>query len=170
MRNIELKARLKTQSRAREIAHAIGATPQGDIRQTDTYFNVPSGRLKLRVCEPGEDYLVFYHRPNEPGSRASDYWIEQVSPSISDILSPALGVLAVVRKVRTLFLWENVRIHLDRVDGLGDFLEFEAVLDEDRGDADGHEKVARLRNEFGISNTDLVSCSYLDLILEEGKE
>ncbi len=165
MRNIELKARLRDPSRAVRICEEIGAAYQGDIRQTDTYFRVLEGRLKLRECEPGEDYLVFYRRPDMAHAKGSDYFIEPASPSMGTFLTTALGRLAVVRKVRALWLWENVRIHLDHVDELGAFIEFEAVLSTVHDDADGHAKIARLRTAFAIEEADLLPGSYVEMVL-----
>jgi len=140
-----------------------GARSEGDIHQVDTYFKVAKGRFKLRVCEPGETYLVHYHRENRPEARASDYRIEPVHAHIRGILSQALGILAEVVKVRTLYLWENVRIHLDRVEGLGDFIEFEAVLVESDSEEEGFRKVKRLRNLFQLDEEDLIEGSYLEM-------
>lgn len=163
MRNIELKARLRNWEHAAGVCERLGAQYQGVINQVDTYFVVPGGRLKLRESEPGDDYLVFYERPDEAAAKACDYQLLVVDRSIKAILSAALGVNAVVKKQRTLYLWENVRIHLDRVDGLGEFIEFEAVLSERYDDADGHAKLAHLQNAFGITDADLLRTSYLEM-------
>lgn len=59
-----------------------------------------------------------------------------------------------------------MRIHLDCVDGLGSFIEFEGVAAP--GDADlmrFEALLADLRHSFGIEDTDLLSGSYCDLVL-----
>jgi len=165
MKNIELKAQLHDREKTEKKAVALGARFEGHIRQCDTYFNVPGGRFKLRVCEPGESYLVFYKRSDEAGPKACEYDIQAVSPAIREILSNAIGVLTEVVKTRALYLWENVRIHFDRVEGLGEFLEFEAVLSKGYDAEDGYSKVRRLREEFQIADEDLVPVSYMDLML-----
>lgn len=165
MRNIELKARLSDRDDAEAVCKRISATLHGDIHQIDTYFQVPEGRLKLREKDPGEDELIFYTRPDTAESASSKYDIVPASPELKRVLADALGVVAVVDKVRALWLWKNVRIHLDRVNGLGDFIEFEAVLCDEYDDADGHEKVATLTEAFGLQKTDLIEGSYLDLTL-----
>ncbi len=164
MRNIELKARLNDLARAEAVCRELGAAFQTDIRQVDTYFVVASGRLKLRENDPGKCELIHYHRADEAVSKASDYRIVPASGELREMLAAALGVRCVVRKVRGLWLWENVRIHVDTVEGLGTFLEFEAVLGEEFDDADGYRKVARLRDVFGIGDGDLVEGSYVDLM------
>jgi len=164
MRNIELKARLRDWEAARRACRALDARPQGDIHQLDTYFRVTEGRLKLREAQPGPTELVFYQRPNVPGPKGCDYLLAPVQPSIKPLLSGALGILAIVEKTRTLYLWENVRIHLDRVTGLGEFIEFEAVLSEDYDEEDGRRKLEHLTASFGLRPEDLFDGSYLDMI------
>lgn len=165
MRNIELKARLRNWEDALRVCRELGAAAQGGITQVDTYFNVPEGRLKLREASPGRTELVYYQRPNEAGPKGCDYWLSPADAQVKPLLGVALGVLAVVRKVRTLYLWGNVRIHLDQVEGLGQFIEFEAVLDEAHGDADGHAKLGRLMEDFGLMPEDHQTHSYLEITL-----
>jgi predicted adenylyl cyclase CyaB len=143
----------------------IGAAYHGEIRQIDTYFPVREGRFKLRMSDPGDDYLVFYRRPDISGPKICDYAIQIVDREILPVLREALGTLAVVEKTRSLFLWENVRIHLDKVAGLGSFLEFEAVLSQKDSHEDNVRKVARLQEIFGIPASDLLEKSYLEMIL-----
>ncbi len=168
MRNFELKARLRSREEAIATSERLAARPQGNIHQIDTYFGVPSGRLKLREAVPGRCELVFYHRADVSGPKGCDYTLEPAQPSIKGILAEALGVIALVDKVRTLYLWENVRIHIDDVVGLGAFLEFEAVLDEEHDDADGARKLEYLIAQFGIAPEEHLAVSYLDLTLAKG--
>ncbi|HEV3416932.1 MAG TPA: CYTH domain-containing protein, partial [Pirellulales bacterium] len=77
----------------------------------------------------------------------------------------ALGIRVVVRKTRRIYLSQNVRIHLDEVDGLGSFLEFEAVLDAQTDDAVGQLQIEELRRQFGIAAGDLLTGSYGDMLV-----
>jgi len=165
MQNIELKAHLRDLDHALAVCRRLGAIAQGEIRQIDTYFNVSSGRLKLREASPGATELIYYQRPDIAGPKGCDYSIAAVSAEIKSILSAAIGVRATVAKTRTLFLWENVRIHLDRVDRLGEFIEFEAVLGPEHDATDGQTKVERLTERFGIAPEDQLEHSYLDILL-----
>lgn len=164
-RNIELKARLRDRDQALAACKSIGASFEGDIQQTDIYFPVRKGRLKLRETDPGEDYLVFYLRPDLSSPKGCYYLIQPVSRSIRPILVASLGALAIVEKTRTLFLWQNVRIHLDLVKGLGSFIEFEAVLSENHDDDDGYRKLDYLQQVFSLTPEDLVQTSYLEMML-----
>jgi predicted adenylyl cyclase CyaB len=165
MRNIELKAHLGVLSDAENICSTIGAHFEQDIHQIDTYFVVPNGRLKLRECSPGNNELIHYHRADVADTKASEYSIVLVETTIKEQLTQALGQLIVVDKVRALWLWQNVRLHLDTVEGLGTFIEFEAVLSDEYDDADGHEKLSWLQEQFGIQPEHIIDVSYSDLVL-----
>lgn len=149
---------------------ALGAEDQGELIQRDTYFNVSVGRLKLREEKGAASHLISYVRADELRERLSRYRIVAIEDAdgLKAALSESLGTRAAVSKRRRLFLWRDVRIHLDRVDGLGDFLEFEAVAPEQSDLADERQKVQHLREIFAIRSDDLIDRSYSDLMLEVG--
>ena len=166
MRNLEYKARIEDLESYRARAHALGAGSEGELRQTDTYFKVASGRLKLREIagRPGE--LIFYQRDEEGANRVSDYEVFRTTEAaaLRDILGAALGVLAVVRKRRTLLVVDGARIHLDNVEGLGNFLEMEVPVHD--SDVHASETINRLLRELGLTWAQCIRASYLDLALE----
>jgi predicted adenylyl cyclase CyaB len=170
--NIELKARLRSLASAEEIAQRLGRFAAG-LRHVDTYFAIPPerGRLKLREIDGGQAELISYARPDEHASRRSDYHRVPLSPDaaveLKAALSAALGVRQVVVKRRRLYLIGDVRIHLDDVERLGAFLEFEAVLDqpgERLDEAAGHRRLAKLAEAFSIAEEDRIAQSYCDLL------
>ncbi len=169
MRNLEIKARIDDPAAARRVAQGLAAKHLGVEQQVDTYFACRHGRLKLRQIDSLSAELVWYCRPDELGPKPSEYVRVPVADpeSLKAALSAALGVVGVVRKRREVFLVENVRIHLDEVDGLGMFLELEAVLDP-QGDPQGAERTAqellgRLLGAFELGSESLVSRSYSEL-------
>ena len=166
MRNIELKARVADLKAARQTAEQIATKRLGVQQQVDTYFHCPHGRLKLRQIDGLSAQLVWYARPSEQGPKASDYQLVPVSnpETLKAALGAALGVRGVVRKRREVFLWENVRIHLDEVKGLGSFLELEAVLGPQVDDAAGRAQLEQLVGTFAIDAADLLPGSYGDMI------
>jgi predicted adenylyl cyclase CyaB len=170
MRNIELKARLADLEAARRMARSIATKAIGSRHQIDTYFRCHNGRLKLRQADHMPAELIWYARPDEPGSKASDYRLVPVAnpETLKTALSAALGVWTVVEKLREILLWRNVRIHLDQVAGLGNFIEFEAVLKTEQDDSVGHKQLEELRNTFAIDPSDCVSGSYSDLLSGDG--
>lgn len=133
--------------------------------QRDTYFRARSGRLKLREEEGRGAHLIAYERPDDTGQRQSRYRIVAVAAAdeLKAALAATLGVEVVVAKERALFIWEQVRIHLDRVDGLGHFIEFEAIVADDSDIAVEEARVEALRRAFAIEDAHLIGGSYSDL-------
>jgi homotetrameric cytidine deaminase len=165
-RNVELKARDPAPDRSLERARALGAEDRGELRQRDTYFAAPRGRLKLREQDPGGAELIAYERPDAAQARESRYRIAPVAEPdpLREALDAALGTVAVVDKRRRLLLWEGVRIHLDRVEGLGDFVELEGVAGADSDLAREADHVARVRAELGIADDAIEATGYADLL------
>jgi predicted adenylyl cyclase CyaB len=164
--NIEIKARLPDPAATRAAAAAISDTPPETLRQRDTFFRCGTGRLKLRQVDTGGAELIFYERPDVPGVKRSTYEITPVADanSLRAVLSSALGVTQVVEKTRTLYLVGQTRVHLDSVDGLGEFLELEVMLRPEQTPADGEAIAAGLMERLGIREADLCSGAYADMI------
>jgi predicted adenylyl cyclase CyaB len=150
------------------VCEALDAEAVAVLIQRDTYFRAHQGRLKLREEESAKAHLIAYERPSQAGQRESRYRIVTVEKAdeLKAALAATLGIEVVVAKERCLFIWEDVRIHLDRVDDLGHFIEFEAVTASDGSNISSAEKrVETLRQAFGIDDADLVGGSYCDLAL-----
>jgi predicted adenylyl cyclase CyaB len=164
--NIEIKARVRDFVELRRRAEALSDTPVQAIPQEDTFFRVAEGRLKLRVLAPDHGQLIYYSRPDASGPKRSDYHIfETTDPeSLKAVLALALGVRGVVRKTRYLYLAGQTRIHLDDVEGLGQFVELEVVLRPEQTDADGQAIAADLMAKLGVQEADLLEGAYMDLI------
>ena len=165
MRNIELKCRLHDPAAARRVAEAVATQYLGVQEQTDTYFHCRTGRLKLREIAGAAAQLVAYARPDDQGPKASDYQLVAVPDpaALKAALAATLGVSTVVVKRREIFLHHNVRIHLDEVQGLGSFLEFEAVLGPGLDDAAGTAQLAELSRRFALQPADLLCGSYAEM-------
>lgn len=165
MRNLEFKARLDDPKALQAKARAIGFDLWGDLRQTDTYFDVTRGRLKLRETAGFPAELVFYLRDEGGDLRPSDYETSPIpnGEALRSMLTTALGVRAVVRKRRTLLLLDTTRMHLDNVDSLGWFLEFEVPV-RDGDEAAAAERLEMLLRELSFTWEDCIRSSYADLI------
>ncbi|HOO57125.1 MAG TPA: class IV adenylate cyclase [bacterium] len=167
MRNIEIKASLRDTDYAENTAKILTGGDAGFIlNQVDTYFAVDSGRMKLREINNKDAQLIFYNRVDNRGPKKCVYHIVDIDnpDEMKDMLGKALGIDVVVKKNRKVYLYENVRIHIDRVEELGEFIEFEAVLEDDMTDTEGRNSVQRLMSEFGINKEDLIEDSYADII------
>lgn len=149
-------------------ARAAALADQGpiEIAQDDTFFRCAEGRLKLRVFSDQTGELIFYRRADEAGPKESFYVRSptQSPDSLRDVLTLAYGMAGRVIKHRTLFLVGRTRIHLDRVQGLGDFLELEVVLNDDEPSAVGEREAQGLLVQLGIAPDQLVSSAYVDLL------
>jgi len=171
MLNIEIKAKYPDLDKGARAAEGLGGRLVGTDHQTDTYYNVPSGRLKLRTSTLSPNYLIGYRRPDQTGPKESQYTLfEAPSPeNLDTILRNTLGVWLEVKKARTIYLIDNVRVHLDEVEGLGRFLEFEAVIKDGRTAEEGHQQVDDLLREFEVSRDDLLEDSYSDLLARQSQ-
>jgi predicted adenylyl cyclase CyaB len=165
-RNVESKARCADLAAARAVACQLCGDASIIEQQCDTYFHVAHGRLKLREIEGQPAVLIAYRRPDTTEARTSAYRLVPVpdSASLKAALADTLGVRGTVRKRREIFLWKNVRIHLDRVEGLGDFIEFEAVLRPEEAESEGRRLLQVLVEQFLLQPAQLVGPSYSDLL------
>jgi predicted adenylyl cyclase CyaB len=165
-RNLEIKARHADLVAAREAVRRLGARETAVEVQTDTYFRVPQGRLKLRAIEGQPAVLIWYDRPDNQGTRLSAYYLVPVPDptGMKAALAAALGVRGEVHKRRGIHLWHNVRIHLDEVAGLGNFVEFEAVLSPEEDDTIAHARLDQLCRSLDILPADHLAPSYADLL------
>ena len=166
MRNIELKARLGDYANAKKVAMTIATKQLGVQHQIDTYFHCRNGRLKLRQIDGLKAELIAYDRPDSESPKASDYQIVPVSnpETLKAALTAALGVRTIVEKRREVFLYHTARIHLDDVSGLGQFIEFEAVLGPDMDAVAGQALVDSLMCHFSVWSADLVASSYGEMV------
>ena len=165
LRNVELKARVPSLDRLRLIAAAVATERLEDQHQVDTYFCCLRGRLKLREINGRQAELIWYDRPDQQDPKPCQYCrIPVAEPAaLKQAMQAALGVRAVVEKHREIYLFHNVRIHLDEVVGQGSFLEFEAVLGPEVDEAAGRKQVEQLTARFELQPHELLSGSYADL-------
>lgn len=167
--NLEIKAPIADPGALRARASALATETVGVDDQVDTYFRVPTGRLKLRESSLSGGQLVPYLRPDDDGPRRADYQVIPVPDpdGLKTLLTEMLGVHRIVRKRREIWLFENVRIHLDAVEDLGDFMELEAVFDgTPTAEAEQQRKIAYLMKELGVAPEALVPTSYEALLSE----
>lgn len=166
--NVEIKARVRDLALLEARAAAMSETPVEVLVQRDTFFRCSTGRLKLRELGEGRCELIWYRRSDTAESKRSDYLVAHVDDpaSLRALLEAAHGAIAVVEKTRRLFIVGQTRIHLDRVEGLGDFVELEVVLREGQSEAEGHAIAAGLMERLGIDRADLVERAYADMLGE----
>lgn len=165
-RNIEIKAHARNFKEQARIAESLGDGLTEALTQEDTFFNVPTGRLKLRIFEDGTGELIQYQRKDSRGPSESNYLLSPTnSPeSLREALTNAIGVRAIVRKKRIVYLCGQTRIHFDQVEDLGEYIELEVVMKDNQHFTDGVAIAQALMLKLGIEDADLVDKAYVDLV------
>lgn len=165
-RNIEVKARIESVAALIPKAAALADKGPVEIIQDDTFFHCESGRLKLRAFSRAEGELIFYRRANQQGPKESFYIRSPTSEpeTLREALSLAYGQAGRVQKHRTLFIVGRTRVHLDRVAGLGDFLELEVVLEDGESSEAGIQEAHVLMDKLGVEKARLIEEAYVDLL------
>lgn len=166
--NIEIKAGVASLDGLESRVAALATEGPIEIAQDDTFFQCAAGRLKLRAFSETHGELIFYRRDNQAGPKESFYVRSPtVDPaSLREALCLAYGEAGRVRKQRTLYLVGRTRVHLDRVEGLGHFVELEVVLADGESSASGVEQAHHLMRQLGVEASQLIEGSYLELLAE----
>ncbi|MDB5806320.1 MAG: adenylate cyclase, class [Betaproteobacteria bacterium] len=164
-RNIEIKARIDSVEALGPRAAALADSGPTEICQDDTFFNCAQGRLKLRAFSDASGELIFYRRADAQGPKVSFYVRTPTADpqGLREALTLAHGQCGRVQKTRLLYLAGRTRIHLDRVAGLGDFLELEVVLEEGEELEAGTREAHALMAQLGVTPAQLVEGAYVDL-------
>ena len=165
LKNIEIKAKIRDYEKVKRLVEDLCTIPIQTEQQEDTFFDTPNGRLKLRKSD-SKSAIIYYNRPNSFEPKQSDIAISYIenSSTLKSVLSKSLEIRGVVNKKRILYKYEQTRIHLDDVKGLGKFIELEVVLKSNQTSKDGETIAYNLMNKFGIQKTDLIDVAYIDLI------
>ncbi len=164
--NLEIKAKTQIQDQQEALLRKAGAVFHGEDQQTDTYFRVPTGRLKLRQG-PIENSLIFYERPESDGPRRSDVFLATLPPDnqLVSVLSAALGVMVQVKKRRKIFFIGTTKFHLDFIEGLGTFIEIEVISQPGDSQEDAKSLCEHYMRYLHISPEDLCTGSYSDMLI-----
>lgn len=165
-RNVEIKARISSVEALVPRVAALADQGPVEIEQDDTFFVCERGRIKLRALSATEGQLIFYRRANQAGPKESRFVISPTaSPdSLRDALTLAYGSAGRVRKHRTLYLVGRTRVHLDRVETLGHFLELEVVLAAGESPDAGVKEARALMTALGLADDQLIDGAYVDLL------
>ena len=144
---------------------SLGAVRERSVRQRDTFFPVPRGRLKLRE-ETGGARIIYYQRPDTPDAKVSRVQLAPVTDpaGLAALLAAALGAGAIVEKRREIWRWEGVQLHLDEVERLGRFIELEETVDDEAALPAALDHVRDLGARLGIPAAALAPTAYADML------
>ena len=164
---VELKAEVDDHDFLRKKLSALGAEYTGTFQQSDLYFRVPEGRLKLRtVKDENKAELIYYERENIAGPKSDDAFILRVQEpeDLKKVLKKILAPLTVIEKVREIYQYQGTQIHLDTVKQLGKFIEFERQTSDDSKSIEKDRRILeRLMEKLEINLSNLEALSYSDL-------
>ena len=167
--NYEFKARTAHLAEQENKLNRLSPFFKGEDHQSDTYFNVPEGRLKLREGNI-ENALIYYERENTSGGKQSHILLYKHQPdaTLKEILTITHGIKIVVKKTRKIYYIENIKFHFDKVPALGTFIEVEAI------DTDGSIGLEKLKEQcekyaafFEIEPGDYIAESYSDMLMDK---
>lgn len=167
MHNVEFKCELRDIALARGLCAAVGAVRTDLLEQTDTYFRVPTGRLKRREVPGNAPEYIAYERADRTQPKLSHFTIYTENEAVERFGVRPLPIWTVVRKRREVWMWRNVRIHLDEVQGLGTFLEMEALVSPAHPVPRCHEAIAELRSGLGPALGEAIAVGYADMLGNE---
>lgn len=169
LKNVEIKAKIHDFQKTHAQVTKLCPQPVSIEKQTDTFFITSKGRLKLRETTE-KSALIYYDRIDSIEPSKSDIAISFIDDpnTLKLVLVKSLGIRGVVEKERSLYKYDQTRIHLDDVKGLGKYIELEVVLKKDQTVDDGKMIAKELMNTLNINESDLISVAYIDLI--EGKK
>ncbi|XP_060867644.1 uncharacterized protein LOC132942943 [Metopolophium dirhodum] len=174
-RNVEIKARVEDLEAVKQRILALRSNAAYDVcpeptvmRQKDSFFNLPAGKCgKLKLRQMGlYNELIYYDREESTGPKLSSYNKCQVNEDVEKVLTNALGTWGVVNKERSLIMVGQTRVHFDRVDGLGDFVELEVVLNDSQTVEDGQSIAEDLMSHMGVEEKDLISVAYVNMLVQ----
>ncbi|RKU18087.1 hypothetical protein C6500_13780 [Candidatus Poribacteria bacterium] len=185
-KNLEFKGQFQSLDGLYPKLADLNATRHETVHQIDTYFYVGSSgqqsvasivkkseacepRLKLREAKGwSEGWLIYYERPNQDGSRYSQYQLCEIADpgSLKGLLTVALGVKTIVKKQREVWMFNHTRIHLDTVADLGQFVELETVF-RGQTEAEAIREHQHVKAVLHLDAVDPIAVSYSDLIMQK---
>lgn len=164
--NVEIKATVKDMVRKEVLVREFTQSEAIILHQVDVFFVVPKGRLKLRIFSPAEGELIYYERPDTAEPKSCSYCISKTNDpqGLKVVLEKVLRIRSIVKKKRLVYLYGQTRIHLDKVEGLGNYIEIEVVLSEDQTEKEASVVLEAIMSRLEINPDDLVDRAYVDLL------
>ncbi len=165
LKNIEIKARITDFEKVKILVENLCNKPIESLKQVDTFFNTPYGRLKLRETD-NDTALIYYNRADSVEPSQSDIAISFTNnpETLKTLMSKSNGIRGIVNKKRILYKYKQTRIHLDDVEELGKFIELEVVLNDNQSVQDGEDIAFELMEKFNILKSELIDVAYIDLL------
>ena len=179
-KNLEFKGQFQSLKGLYPRLTDLNAVSHETVHQIDTYFHITKvkGSSRSEACEPrlklreadgwSEGWLIYYERPNQDGSRYSQYQLCEIADpgSLKGLLNVALGVKTIVKKQREVWMFNHTRIHLDTVADLGQFVELETVF-RGQTEAEAIGEHQHVKAVLHLDAVDPIAVSYSDLVMQK---
>lgn len=163
--NLELKVLCNSFNKIQKLLEEINADCIGELIQKDIYYQIENGLLKLRI-ENGEQSLIKYTRDEKGKDRWSDFQVIKFSEgNAEEFLKDIFNIETVVEKNRLVYIYDNTRVHLDKVKDLGEFLELETLVVN--GSDDAKKRFNDIIDKLKIDLNSQIKNSYKILIEEK---
>ncbi|HAY34368.1 MAG TPA: class IV adenylate cyclase [Ignavibacteria bacterium] len=165
-KNYEIKCRVRNLIKLKKLLLSDKSYTYSEESQKDIYYKVKEGRLKLRIINFSIANLIFYKRTDKRKIRTSEYILSRTNDfrQLENILNSQFETLTVVSKQRNIFIKDNIRIHLDKVKRLGEFLEIEIIYK----DLKSAKKLMDFYINFlDLNGEDFIKNSYSDLLIKK---
>lgn len=174
MIEVEVKVRAD-HSKIRYLLLEIGASKIGVEEQSDVYFAAPYRNFAktdeaLRIRSLGGKAVLTYKGPKL--DKVSKTRVELETPvdgATAAKIFQALGFLeaGAVRKKREIFRAGEITVCLDTVEGLGEFMEVELDVEDEKDLESSRDQLFEFLSQFGINENDSIRISYLEMVLEK---
>lgn len=166
MISARIKAKYEDHNHVKAVIKSVGAIQKGLDYQIDTYFDVPSGTLKLREGNL-ENFLIFTAPRDKEKENVLVHTLLPNS-SLKQILMNVFKPLIVVYKSREVFNLDKVRFNLDDVKDLGKFIGID-IRDKPDGMSylDMLERLNYYTDLLGVDMQNCITCSYGSLLLQK---
>ncbi|AFD00621.1 adenylate cyclase [Methanocella conradii HZ254] len=172
MIEIEIKARVDAGALRRRLGQE-GATLERRVEQTDLYFNAPhrdfartDEALRLRK-EEGRVFLTYKGKKLDAKSKTR----KEVEVEVADfrrmediLLSLGFTRSLRVHKTREIYHFGDAVACLDMVDGLGEFVELEALASDTKDIEERRDWLIGEMRRLGVEG-ELIRESYLEMLL-----
>ncbi len=172
MIEIEIKARAGLDALRKRLRQE-GAGLERTVEQTDIYYNSPcrdfaktDEALRLRD-EGGQIFLTYKGKKLDAMSKTR----KEVEVEVADfarmedvLLSLGFKMTLRVHKIREIYHLGGAVVCLDRVDGLGDFVELETLAVDESAVAERRDWLIDMMRNLGVKG-DLIRESYLEMLL-----
>ncbi|MCB9899546.1 MAG: CYTH domain-containing protein [Planctomycetes bacterium] len=163
--SLELKAVVRDRLALDGRLLALGAVGPEILVQEDLHLNCSRGRLLLRRTEGAGAEMLAYRRDGSivpSPARWDTSPVDDADPLADELLRH--GALGVVRRWRTLYVLDGMRVHLDEHEDGRECLELVAPFEDEIAEVAARDALLGLARALGVSEQDWLRGSAADAL------